>query len=85
MSNISLKAKVIEISDERIVNTRFGEKRVANALIEDETGRISLTLWEEQIGLVSKGDVVLIENAYCTQWRGEKQLNIPRRGKIKIE
>ena len=50
MSNIKLKAKVIEISEPRNVRTKFGyQTRVATATLEDETGRIPLTLWGRQI------------------------------------
>jgi len=84
MSNISLTAKVIDISEPREVMTRYGRRRVADALIEDETGQISLTLWQDQISAISIGDKISISGAFATEFRDKLQLNVPRSGKIEI-
>ncbi len=84
MSNIKLKAKVIEISEPRNVRTKFGyQTRVATATLEDETGRIPLTLWGRQIDEINIGDTVEISDGYTREFRGELQLNVPRKGEIK--
>jgi len=84
LSNISLQAKVIDISEPRAVQTRYGQKNVADATLEDDTGQISLTLWEEKISSISVGDTISIEGAFVTSFRDKLQLNIPRSGKIDI-
>ena len=76
--NIELEANVVEISDPRTVNTRFGPKQVATAVIEDETGRINLTLWEKQIETIKNAPKVKITGAYVTEWNGNLQLNLSR-------
>jgi len=83
MNNIKLEARVVDIGETRKVRTRYGIRRVANALIEDETGRIKLTLWENQIDEVSVGDEIEISGAFASEFREELQLTIPRSGKIK--
>lgn len=83
-NNISLTAKVVDISEKREVNTRFGKRHVADILLEDDTGQISLTLWEEKIDSVSVGDTVNIEGAFVTTFRDKIQLNIPRNGKLEV-
>jgi replication factor A1 len=83
MKQISLKAKVLEIPAPRLVFTRFGNyASVSNAVITDETGTIKLCLWNEQITAVSIGDVIQIENASMSTFRGESQLKIGRKGKL---
>ena len=83
MSKISLTAKVVEVSEPRSVRTRLGyQTTVATAIIEDETGRIPLTLWGRQIDEVGEGDTIEITDGYVSEFRGELQLNVPRRGKI---
>jgi len=82
MSNLSVEGKIIEKDESRKVNTRYGTKRVTNAILQDDTGEIDLVLWEDQIDSVDVGDEIEIENAYSTQWKGKLQLNIPRKGKI---
>jgi len=56
---------------------------ISNITISDETGSITLPLWNDQIGLVSKGDLIQIENASVRRYKGERQLNIGyKRGRI---
>jgi replication factor A1 len=81
MKKVNVKAKVLEIAKPTLVFTRFGNyASVANALIADETGTIKLCLWNEQIGAISIGDTVQIENANTSAFRGERQLRIGRKG-----
>jgi replication factor A1 len=83
MSHLSLKAKVLEIPTAKLVFTRFGNyASISNALIADETGRIKLCLWNDQIASISIGDTIQIENARTTMFRGEKQLSIGRKGSL---
>jgi replication factor A1 len=85
MNNVSLRAKVIDISDVRDVNTRFGKRRVADATLEDETGEIGMSLWENQIDTVNVGSMINITGAYVNEFRDKLQLNIPRSGKLEVE
>lgn len=82
MSNVSLTAKVTNISDIREVRTRYGPRRVADATLEDETGEITLSLWGEKIDLISVGDTLNISGGFVTRFRDKLQLNVPRSGKI---
>jgi replication factor A1 len=83
MSKINLTAKIVEVSEPRSVRTRLGyQTRVATATLEDDTGRILLTLWGRQIDEVGEGDTVEITDGYVSEFKGELQLNVPRRGKI---
>jgi hypothetical protein len=55
MTQVCLKAKVLEIPKPNRVYTRYGNyASVANALIADETGTIRLCLWNEQIASIGK-------------------------------
>ena len=85
MKCISLKAKVREIPKPKCVFTRFGNyAAVTNALISDETGDIKLCLWNEQISSISEGDVIQIENARISKFRGEQQLRIGKNGRLSV-
>ena len=80
MTQVCLKAKVLEIPKPNLVYTRYGNyANVTNALIADETGTIRLCLWNEQIGSVSEGDTIQIENARASTFKGQKQLRMGRR------
>jgi replication factor A1 len=82
--SVSVEGKIAEKSEPRRVNTRYGSRSVADAKLEDETGVIKLSLWEENIDVVNIGDTVKISNAYVTEFRNELQLNIPRSAKLEI-
>lgn len=82
---VEIEAKVVEVLDPRTVNTRFGPKQVAIAVIEDDTGRINLNLWEDQIEKVKKAKTVKIEGGYVTVWKDAMQLNVGRQGKLETE
>ncbi|MEM2341773.1 MAG: OB-fold nucleic acid binding domain-containing protein [Candidatus Bathyarchaeia archaeon] len=86
MRKVSLVAKVLEISEPREVTSRFsGETfRVADAIIGDETGTIKLSLWNEQIERVNVNDTIKIENGYVRSFRGERQLNVGKYGKLTV-
>jgi replication factor A1 len=85
MRNINLKAEVKEIGEKTLVITRFGNyASVANALIADETGKIKLCLWNEQIDLISVGNNVEIENASISTFKGERQMRIGKKGILRI-
>jgi hypothetical protein len=83
MKSVNLRAEVVEMSEPVFVVTRFGNyASVSNILVSDETGKIKLCLWNEQIKSVSLGDTVQIENARIGAFRGERQLRIGRTGNL---
>ncbi|RLF17944.1 MAG: DNA-binding protein [Thermoprotei archaeon] len=82
MNKVDLKVVVVEVSEPRIVRTRYGVAKVADALVKDDTGEVKMSLWNEQISLVSPGDRISIENGYTTQFRGNIQVNVGKYGRI---
>lgn len=85
MKNVNLKVDVLEITKPTLVVTRFGNyASVANALVSDETGKIKLCLWNEQINSISVGKTVQIENARISAFRGERQLRVGKNGAIHV-
>lgn len=84
MRKVTLKGKITEISEPRDVVTRYGESRVATAVLSDDSGSVKLSLWDDTIDTVKVDDEVEIENGYVTVFRGEKQLNVGRFGKLNV-
>jgi replication factor A1 len=82
---VDLDAVVIEKREPRNVNTRFGPMRVADITIEDESGRITLVLWGENIDKINEGDHIQIRNGYITEWNGNLQLNVGKFGKLIVK
>jgi hypothetical protein len=85
MKRISIKARVLEVSQPRVVATRFGfYANVTNVLVTDETGTIQLPLWNKQIDEISAGDLIQVENANVIVFRGVRQLKVGRSGKVSV-
>jgi replication factor A1 len=84
MSNISIEAKVIDKSETRIVQTRYGRRSVADAIIKDDSGEIKLSLWQDQIKRVNVGDKISISGAFASRFRDELQISVPRSGKLEV-
>ena len=86
MKRVNVVGKIVQKSDTREVRSRYKDEtyRVADALIDDDSGTIKLTLWNEQIDRVNVNDRVKIENGYITTFRGEIQLNVGRYGTLTI-
>jgi len=82
--NVDLVVEVVEKGDIREFE-KFGRQgRVCNAKVKDESGEISLTLWNEQIDQVNVGDRVHITNGYVNEFQGEKQLTTGKFGKLEV-
>jgi replication factor A1 len=86
MRQITTSASVRKIQPKRIVETRWGaQAHVANVIINDGTGSISLSLWNDQIDTVNVGDKVTIQHGYVVHYAGRPQLRLGRKGKLLVE
>ena len=85
MRTVEVEGEIVEVSSPREVTLRTGgQAKVADAILRDESGSIKLSLWDAQIDAVSKGARVKVTNGYINTFRGERQLNVGRYGKLDI-
>src|SRR6266566_8487832 len=78
---VNVLGKVVGLSEEREIPSKFGEARqLVEATVGDETATVLLTLWNDQIGQVSKDETLLIDNGYVTLVRGHIRLNVGKYG-----
>jgi len=80
--NVNLEVEVIEVSQPREVNKYGRALRVADVIVRDDTGTITLALWNENIEKVAEGKKVKIENGYVNTWQDKIQLTLGKFGKI---
>lgn len=77
---LSFKAHVVRKSEVRAVTTRDGTPLlVCSVTLSDGTGQIPLAVWNSQIGAISEGDLVQVQNARVRSFRGEIQLALSRK------
>jgi replication factor A1 len=84
-SEINVEAEVMEKSYAREVRSKYGRVlMVADATLKDETGKITLTLWNEQVKQVMVGDKIKIENGYAKTYKNILQLSTGKYGKLTV-
>ena len=84
-SGINVQGKIERKGEVRTVTTKFGETKVCDAYLADDSGSIKLTLWADDTEKVKDGDTVSIEGGYTTTFRNEIQLNKGRKdGKLEV-
>lgn len=77
----NLIAKVLSMGERRSISSKFGGSRnLCEAVVGDETGIVTLSLWEDQIGQVAQGDVLQVNNGYVSLVRGHMRLNVGKYG-----
>ena len=59
-SGINVQGKIVKKDEIRNVNTKFGETKVCDAYLEDDSGRIQLTLWDKDTEKVNNGTWFLL-------------------------
>jgi len=71
MRNISIKGRIIQVSDTREFERKDGKKgRVCNLIITDGTGEVRIPLWDKQVNMLdedklNEGDVIQVKNAFA--------------------
>ena len=82
--NVEVVATIKSIDEPREFEKFGNPGKVANATIEDESGSMKLTLWNDQIDQVKVGDKIHITNGYVNEWQGETQLTTGKFGKLEV-
>ena len=85
MGKVDIELTVKDVGETKEFE-KFGKKgRVCNATVTDEEGKeIKLTMWNEEIDTVKKGDKIKITNGYVNEFQGEMQLTAGRFGKLEV-
>lgn len=83
MSSVNIKVTVAEILKPKQVMTSKGvEHEILEAKVEDETGAMTLVLWDEKVLPLKVGDVLQIINGFVTSFKGEWRINVGKYGEI---
>ena len=88
MRSVNVAARVAQVSGEREFTRRDGSTgRVASVLLEDETGTIRLSLWDDDVDLTREletGSLLAVENGYTRLSLGAVGLNAGRSSRITL-
>jgi len=77
--------KVVSKGEVRNVTGRdYSVRRVADAIVGDETASICMTLWDDKIDAINEGATLRVTNGYINLFRGNMRLNIGKYGSYEI-
>jgi len=83
MRSVNIKVTVSEISEPKHVATSKGAKHeILEVEVKDETGAMTMVLWDEKIIPLRIGDVLQIENGFVSSFRGDWRINVGKYGEI---
>jgi len=83
IGNVTISGEVTAKDEPREVVTKYGKKvRVANAILKDDSGEITLSLWEDDVDKLNVGDKISIENGWISEFKGNLQVSIGKYGKL---
>ena len=85
MRRVDLDLKIVEIEEPRPYVSRTGKDgRVTTAIGEDDSGRIKISLWDNDIDRVKVGNTVQIRNGYARLFRDEVHVSAGMYGKLEV-
>ncbi len=81
MRKVEIIVRVVKKGTPRTVfaKTDGRQHQVADFTVGDDTGTVSMSVWDDMIGQIKEDDVIRV-NGYITEFRGKIQLNIGKFG-----
>lgn len=80
--SVEVEATIKELEETKTFNKFGRDLKVRNAVIEDDSGSIKLTLWNDDVDKFNVGDKIKLSNGYVNEFQDEKQLTAGKFGKI---
>jgi len=80
--NVEAEFVVKELEEPKTFNKFGRELRLRNAVVEDDSGTVKLTLWNDDVDKFAVGDKIKLTNGYVNEFQGEKQLTSGKFGKL---
>jgi replication factor A1 len=82
--SVDLEAEIVGIDEPREINKMGRTLRVTNATIRDDSGTMTLVLWNDNIDKIKEGDKIIIKNAYVNTWQDKPQLTLGKFGSMEV-
>lgn len=89
ISGLKDKVAVDEIilkitAKEETRDVRGGALKLCNLTGQDDTGTVTITLWNQDIDKVNEGDTIKITKGWSQIYKDNMQLSVGRFGKLEI-
>ena len=88
MEEVTLIVKILKLDEPREIITNYGlTHRILDGQVEDDTGFMSLTVWNEQIDKFEKielGQTVKLVDCFISSFKGELSVNVGRESNVEL-
>lgn len=84
MGKVDITLEVTEKGEAKEFSKFGSAGRVCNAKGKDDSGEITVTLWNDQVDQVNEGDSIHITNGYVSEYKGEMQLSTGKFGQLEV-
>ena len=79
--DVSLVVQVVSKTETKVF--KYGRSlRLGRFMVEDASGKIEFTLWEDMIDLVKEGDYLVIKRGFVREYRGMKNVTLGKDGEL---
>jgi replication factor A1 len=83
MGSVNIKVTVSNISKPKQIRTGKGiEHEILEVEVKDETGTMTLVLWDAKVIPLKVGDILRVGNGFVTSFKGEWRINVGKYGEI---
>ncbi|MBR9704254.1 hypothetical protein GOV12_02490 [Candidatus Pacearchaeota archaeon] len=80
--SVNVEGSIKELGEIKVINKYGKDLKLCNAILEDSSGPIKLTLWNDDAERFKEGDKVKILNGYVSEFQGELQLTSGKFGRM---
>ena len=78
-----MKVKVSSVSESKQITTGAGvEHEIVELEVQDETGSMTLVLWDDKIIPIKVGDTLQFKNGFVTSFKGVWRINVGKYGDV---
>lgn len=79
-----IELEIVSKGETREWANEKGSGKVCSCAGKDDSGEVSVSLWNEQIDQVNEGDKIKISNGWCSEFQGQKQVSTGRQGSLEV-
>lgn len=77
VNGVEIRLRIISVDEPRKVKTKDGvEHLVVDAQVGDQTGIVSISLWDDKYRGVDVGDIIDLSRGYVNRFKGRLRLNL---------
>lgn len=82
MNHLVVSGTIVDAEQPSEIETKHGRTVVTRGFLEDPSGKMRINFWGDHAKSARSGSVVRIENGFCSEFKGEPELNLGWHGML---